>query len=127
MTYQHSCQIFTTKVRGLPYSLFKALDNSQALMAMFIVRALLTGAPVLQFASDHLGSVDLLPFYSRHHISSIPLDLCSTRSSVSINFLLFCKMPLSMNFIRLRQPRMEDVLASSHPSTCSNNLVACLT
>ncbi|KAG2226343.1 hypothetical protein INT45_006015 [Circinella minor] len=60
--------------------LFHALDSGDVLIADFLARALLPGAPILDSADFYIGRVDAQPFYNRLNIDHIPLHLCSTRT-----------------------------------------------
>ena len=68
------------KGRNSILHLFRSLDSGDALIAGFLARALLAGAPVLESADFYLGRVDLQPFYSCLNINTTPLQLTSTRS-----------------------------------------------
>ncbi|KAG2217916.1 hypothetical protein INT45_008666 [Circinella minor] len=60
--------------------LFRALYSGDVLIADFLARALLPGAPILDSADFYIGQVDAQPFYNRLNIDHIPLHLCSTRT-----------------------------------------------
>ena len=59
--------------------LFRSLDSGDALIAAFLARTLLPGAPVLESADFYLGRVDLQLFYLRLNVNNTPLHLSSTK------------------------------------------------
>ncbi|KAG2226441.1 hypothetical protein INT45_000609 [Circinella minor] len=58
----------------------ETLDSGAVLIADFLARVLLPGAPILESPEFYIGLIDLQPFYYRYNLHDIPLHLSSTRA-----------------------------------------------